>query len=281
MTLIKMLAILLSPSDLRRAGLSTLGRFSEQFSIAREALHTKAAGLSSGLPVVEAEEAAKLDGMLDLDENWRLVRECDGIKVHQRDEEDGKFVCIRAEGTLQAPANVVLELFRSTDEPLIRSFNPMYDRGHALEPLEGGNTKVSWACSKAVFPLKARDFVTKVRYVARPDDGILVISEGLGSHPKAPRGFVRARVVTGLQEITPLGATRCRFTTVSRVDPGGAMPAWLSNVIAKRDAPAYLLRLEKAAQLRARQVGEEHHVHLGEEEGVQPAWQQEARLVAH
>ena len=53
--------------------------------------------------------------------------------------------------------------------------------------------------------------------------------------------------------ITPLGATRCRFTTVSRVDPGGAMPAWLSNVIAKRDAPNYLLRLERAAQLRVQQ----------------------------
>ena len=208
------------------------------------------------LPVMEADEARRVDKEMNAQEGWSLVSERSGIKVwakadSQRATGGGKFVCIRAEGTLDAPAPVVLELFRSTDESLIRSFNPMFDSGHDLEPLaRKGNSKVSWACSKAVFPLKARDFVTRVRYVASPGDGIAIISEGLSSHPDAPRGYVRARVVTGLQVITPLGDKRCRFTTVSRVDPGGAMPAWLSNTIAKRDAPNYLLRLEKAAQLK-------------------------------
>ena len=127
-------------------------------------------------------------------------------------------MCIKAEGVLHAPARVILELFRSTDESLIRSFNPMFDKGHDLEPLtKVSNTKVSWACSKAVFPLKARDFVTRVKYVASPGDGIAIISEGLGSHPRAPRGYVRARIMTGVQCAAPHSPRAARPALARRV----------------------------------------------------------------
>lgn len=254
-------------AELQKAGHATLERAAEERRSRRVG--------TIDLPLMEADEAQRVDRELNAQEGWSLVSERSGIKVWAKADSRAatagrQFVCIRAEGTLDAPAPIVLELFRSTDEALIRSFNPMYDSGHDLEPLaRKGNSKVSWACSKAVFPLKPRDFVTRVRYVASPDDGIAIISEGLSSHPDAPRGYVRARVVEGLQVITPLGDKRCRFTTVSRVDPGGAMPAWLSNTIAKRDAPNYLLRLEKAAKLRAERLAHrrlEHPWHRRESE---------------
>jgi len=269
--LVKLLSILLPHEELQRAG--------HALEHAVDRLRSRRIG-GHDLPVAEDDEAEALHRLLKepADDSWHLVSEKHGIKVwaQERDGNDeGKHVCIRAEGTLHAPAPVVLDLFRSSDVQLIRSFNPMYDTGHDLEPLGGGNSKVSWCASKAVFPLKARDFVTRVRYVASPGDGVAVISEGVRSHPRAPRGYVRGRVVTGLQVITPLSAERCRFTTVSRVDPGGAMPAWLSNLIAKRDAPAYLLRLEKAAQTR---VKEGQPMTEDNEQHEQHSWQQQLEL---
>ena len=180
-------------AELQKAGHATLER-------AVEERRSRRVG-TVDLPVMEADEARRVDKEMNAQEGWSLVSERSGIKVWAKADPQtatggGKFVCIRAEGTLDAPAPVVLELFRSTDESLIRSFNPMFDSGHDLEPLaRKGNSKVSWACSKAVFPLKARDFVTRVRYVASPGDGIAIISEGLSSHPDAPRDCVACGVL--------------------------------------------------------------------------------------
>jgi len=204
------------------------------------------------LPLIPANEESKLHQMLS-SKRWKLVCTSHGVTVYEQRMPGSSQLCIRAEGDLNAPMNVVLEIFRKTDIKLIRDYNPSYDDGRDIVPFSelGNGHKISWAVSKAIFPVCPREFITDVRYLRMPDGAIAVLSEGLESHDRAPTlrpSSVRGRVITAIQLVAPLGERRCRFISVAQVDLGGAVPAWLTNSIARRDAPFALRRLEAAAK---------------------------------
>jgi len=169
-------------------------------------------------------------------------------------------VCLRAEGDLDASASAVLDIYRMSDVQQIRDYNPSYDEGCDLVTFDesGDNTKVSWCLSKGLrHVLSPREFITRVRYLRTSDGAVAVLSEGLSSHERAPklrRSSVRARIVTAVQLVSPLGHGRCHFTSIAQIDPGGTLPAWFANTFARRDAPRALVRLEAAAQEATRRA---------------------------
>jgi len=185
---------------------------------------------------------------------WRRITTHRGITVYEQRTAGCEQVCLRAEGDLDASAEAILDIFRGTDVKVIRDYNPSYDEGRDIVTFAetGDDTKVSWAVSKGIRPLvRPREFITRVRYVRTPEGAVAVISDGLQSHERAPSlrsSSVRASIITAVQLVAPRGEAKCHFTSVAQVDPGGALPAWFTNTLARRDAPRALLRLEAAAQ---------------------------------
>jgi len=188
-------------------------------------------------------------------QRWSRVGDFDGVRVSKQHIPGSDHVMMKAEAILNVSAQWALHCYATNDDRLIKSYNPQYAEGCDLEGGSAMRGKISWALSHNVGPVAARDFITRVRYVHLEDGSVACLSEGLHSHPKAPqpaRRVIRGRIITAVQLVTPLPDDKCRFVSVCHCDPGGHIPSYLTNLLAKRDAPRYLLRLQQAAAAESR-----------------------------
>ena len=227
-------------------------------------------------------EQGELEKLLHMSK-WKRIasHRQGGIVVYEQRMPGSQQVCLRAEGELDASAEAVLDVFRSDDIRLIQDYNPTYDEGCDLVSFDesGDDTKLSWAVSKGVYPVRPREFITRTRYLRTRTGEVAVLSEGLASHERAPQlraSSVRARIVTAVQLVTPVADGRCYFTSIAQVhqtprapprfvqksqrcklarepphspsfrslqvEPGGNLPAVFTNNLARRDAPRALIR---------------------------------------
>ncbi|KAL3896652.1 MAG: hypothetical protein SGPRY_013225, partial [Prymnesium sp.] len=133
-------------------------------------------------------DARKIQELLSSSE-WRHVATQSGITVYEQRLYGSDQIFVRAEGDLHAPVDAVLDVYRDSDVQVIRDYNPSYEDGYDLVSFDETNQryKVSWAVSKSIFPVSAREFITEVRYVSMPNGGVAVLSEGLRSHKRAPK----------------------------------------------------------------------------------------------
>lgn len=202
-------------------------------------------------------EKADLEALINSNK-WQVLGEFEGVRVSKQMIPGSEHACLKAEAVLNAPADTVLHCYATSEQDLIKTYNPQFKEGRDLEPPNRALEKISWCMSHSVGPVASREFITRVRYLHLPDGSVVCLSTGLDSHPKSPArpGVIRGRIITAVQHVTPLPGARCRFVSVCHCDPGGSIPTFVTNLLAKRDAPRYLLRLEQAAlQLAQRQAG--------------------------
>ncbi|CAM9151799.1 unnamed protein product [Sphacelaria rigidula] len=101
-----------------------------------------------------------------------------------------------------------------------------------------------------IWPCKGRDFVTHIRR-ATLDDGSVAIVNSATTHPEAPVTFryVRGEILHGVFLIKA-GKDKhtSEFTMVHHFNPGGSIPAWLINWLAKGKPSSFVRRLEVVAK---------------------------------
>ena len=100
-------------------------------------------------------------------EGWEPVVTRDGISIAKnlwgRSEHSAAPMAVKSQCTVQVPAETLALLLCSRNDTIAREFNPTFDCGQDLawtSPCE----RISYIRTKAVWPLRPRDFVCRVKY---------------------------------------------------------------------------------------------------------------------
>jgi hypothetical protein len=185
-------------------------------------------------------------------DGWTLKFEKGNVRVWARQVAGSKFKEVRGNGIVDAPPAKVLALLRASDAETIRQYNPMYASGYDLQQLDP-NTKVSYGTARKVGPMKPRDTVTRVAFRELPSGGTVLMLRAV-DHSEKPVAskYVRARILRGMHLVQPVhgAAGKTNFTFTQQVDCGGAVPAWLMNILITQDAVQFIDRIGKVARER-------------------------------
>lgn len=205
---------------------------------------------SSGADISDAAVAAFVDDATSDDESWQLKVETGTIRVWRRKVAGSKFDELRGNGVLDASPERVLRLLQAGDAETIRQYNPMYAEGYDLQQLDK-QTKVSYGTARSIFPFKPRDTVTRVAFRQLNAGGTVLVLHAV-DHPDKPvtPDFVRAEIIRGMHLVQPMAehAGKTNFTFTQQINAGGALPAWLMNVLITQDSVQFVQRLGKVAR---------------------------------
>lgn len=193
--------------------------------------------------------------MIDMDapgsKEWQFMKEEAGYSLYRRffkQAQGSKFACVMVRGVVNASPKKIMALFE--DDTRRSEYNNMYLRGDDLEYV-ADNTKIQWACTPPVFPLKARDFVTLV-HIRKLKDGTLVYLNTPSEHKRKPagsEGFVRGRIVLAANIMQPIKGkpNQCDVTMMTQLDLGGFAPAPIVNQLCLSGPIGFMKNLDMIA----------------------------------
>jgi hypothetical protein len=171
-------------------------------------------------------------------QEWKLAKQGEGIEVYTRPVEgmDAKeFLGIT---DVDAPAEVILEVFRD-----IPSFPRWYGFCREIRMVRDftAEHKIIYFVLATQWPTKDRDMVIDV--VIDEDQEKCVISMSALEEELVPqdRKYIRMTHMIGRYILTDIGDGKTHVTYMVQSDPAGYIPAALSNILAK-DQPYLTLK---------------------------------------
>jgi len=192
-----------------------------------------------------------VDDATNSDDTWCLRTETGGVRVHTRSVPGSTFDMVRGSAVLDVEPRAVVKLFESTDEELIRQFNPLYDSGWDLETIDRVS-KVAYARVRSAFPgIKPRDTVTRVSHHVLGPRGEVFLLQAVEHRAMPPqRGCVRAQILNGMNLVQPVPGNqhKTNFTFTQQANLGGIVPAWVANRLIAREAVQFVQRIGVVAK---------------------------------
>lgn len=177
---------------------------------------------------------------------WEKLHEADGIEVHRRAVEGSHMLEFRGRGVVDAEPARVIAVIRDAENH--KHWMANCNGSHEIEQL-GPRVHVVYNRTAAPWPVKDRDVVLH---------GDLVYTEttaraGFRSveHDKMPAqdGVVRMPFLKGHWLLTSVdGGRRTHVEYLVHADAGGAIPAWVSNLVSKKLPYKTLLSLRERAK---------------------------------
>jgi hypothetical protein len=161
-----------------------------------------------------------------------LKKDADGIKVYTCKTENEKFKSLRAEFELKS---ISIQQVRDFLWDVKNYTTWQYNMVEAeLLSSSGKNEMAYRSLVDAPWPVDDRELVLKVKVVADSAVTSIFIQNSTYEKPP-PEDVVRVPVFDASWKIISEG-NKLKVTYALRIDPGGAVPAWLAN-IALADGP--------------------------------------------
>eukprot|EP00965_Chrysotila_dentata_P060122 1993781-Pleurochrysis_carterae.AAC.2 len=139
-----------------------------------------------------------VEDMTSADPAWQLRAQKGNIRVWRRVQIGSPYNMVRSNALLNVKPSTIVALLDSSNETLIRQYNPLYLSGWDLERVDE-ETKVSYGRVRAVAPgFKPRDTVTRISRTRLRSGAIAFILRAT-EHPSMPPvpGVIRARIISG------------------------------------------------------------------------------------
>ena len=182
-------------------------------------------------------------GMGDLNaQDWEFIKERDGIKIYTRKEKNSSLKSFKG----------VMEI-HSTMEKIgtvignVKNFDWWDDNIREIRVLANEENVYSkyYVIYDVPWPLSDRDLCVEARITIDPVTGTKVI-HATPMHNVVPLETDVVRITSYWQRwtIQPLGNGMMRLTLEGFVDPGGAVPSWLYNMVIT-ETPLKLMREAK------------------------------------
>lgn len=160
--------------------------------------------------------------------SWQLTTNQEGIKVFTRSVADSRFKAIRVECELNASVTqlvaVLLDVNTCTEWVYHTKSCSLLKRTSPSELYYYSEVSVPW-------PAENRDFVAHVMITQNPETKVVIMDapciQGL---VPVKSGIVRIEHSVGKWVMTPVNKNQVKVIYELQADPGGDVPAWLTNM---------------------------------------------------
>lgn len=160
--------------------------------------------------------------------NWKQVKQADGITVYQSDVTNSKYGAVKLECTLPGTylqlMNILQDVENSSDWVYNSISNRILKKYSSSDYIYYTETHLPW-------PMQNRDVIIHMRFNMDSLPALLIITgtSEAGYVPEKP-GKVRVEQYFAEWRVTMLTPQSMRVQYIVRVDPGGSLPAWASNM---------------------------------------------------
>lgn len=187
-------------------------------------------------------------------EEWKKIREKEGIEVYTRSNENMAFKEFRSEMTSDGTLDDFLSVLYDVEGLASWGYKV---KSATLLSKDSDSLQVYYAVAGAPFPYKDRDGVYLNRFVWKPDKKILRVEiELLNDRMEEKEDLVRMQGY-GFWEVVQRPDGRLDVVFQMQMDPGGAIPAWLSNMFSG-DTPYFTMIGLREAMKEKKYRGKQH-----------------------
>jgi Polyketide cyclase / dehydrase and lipid transport len=184
---------------------------------------------------------------------WEQVARSEGVSVYSRPREDSSSAELRAVGLIEASPHEVWAAIREYDR--YADTMPHTAVSRILATDNGGRTLHVYQVITAPL-IERRDYLIRVTDESdwRDGEGFLKVSWSVSAEggPPPKQGMVRMRTNDGYWLLEPRdGGTRTFATYYVHADPGGAIPAWLVNLVNKSAVPGLFVAVRRSVAERS------------------------------
>ncbi len=176
---------------------------------------------------------------------WELVKDKDGIKIHNRKMEGTKLKEYKGVIQLDASVNDVLKIL--SNPSMHDQFIYKAKKGSVELLKKADKDMYTYMVIETPWPASNRDVVTHYHTSPPAKDGSVTIDVSTGSNTLKPhqKGIVRVEKMKGYWKIVPLSNGKVEVTHQAYSSPGGNVPDGMANS-ASVDAPYEMLIKLKA-----------------------------------
>ncbi len=166
-------------------------------------------------------------GLLVAQEDWKLIKESDNIKVFTKNEIDYKLDTFKATVTINTSMHNFASVFH--DIKIFPKWGHNIKSANLLEK-SGDTLQVYYSVAKAPFPYKDRDgvYLNRFRWL-KESKTLMVDIEVLEDYLALDEKYVRVKGY-GYWEVQELSKNNILVIFSMQIDPGGSIPSWLANM---------------------------------------------------
>jgi hypothetical protein len=162
-------------------------------------------------------------------ENWKEVKEDDGIKVYTKIEPDSKYKSFKAEMQVACKIENILNVLKHSD-----SINSWIVNSKGVKLLKTeGQDQFYYIETSLPMPFQSRDMVYHFHYKDLSSDQVKVTVTGIPDYILPLKGIVRMEKADGFWLLTRIDSNKISVVYQMHVEPGGIIPAWLVNPFIK------------------------------------------------
>ncbi len=166
-------------------------------------------------------------------QEWEELFEEKGVTVWSREVKGTSFVEFRGRGMVDASIRDLAAVIRDNNKKTEWMHQCAED--FAIQYRAPLHIITYNRTASPVFFISDRDVVLDVRAKVKPEEKSILIEFRNTKHPKMPDrdGVVRMPRLTGYWLLEAKSPTTTELTYQVAADPGGALPAWLVNMVSK------------------------------------------------
>jgi hypothetical protein len=162
-------------------------------------------------------------------QNWKFIKEVDGIKIYTRQQENSPVKGFKGELNLDASPEKLQEMI--TD---VKNFDKWDEDVKEMMVFYSEKNKgyKYYLVFDVPWPLTDRDLCLEAKIESNPSTGIITITSQplFNAIPEKP-DKVRITKYSQKWTIQPLGNGQVHLVLEGFVDPAGSIPAWLINMV--------------------------------------------------
>lgn len=164
--------------------------------------------------------------------SWQFYKQEDGIQISQFEHQDG-LIEIRAVMNVSSSLSGFLYLLQD-----VKNAPQWLDNVFRTQVLEqiSARKNIVYTQFSAPWPAKDRDMVTYSYFFQNSADDFHLVIEDASSFLPQQNGYLRITKVQATWTLQKIESGKVSITYTAFADPGGALPDWLVNNLARKGA---------------------------------------------
>ena len=161
--------------------------------------------------------------------DWQLKRDRDGIQVYTCKVAGSSFKAVKAVTEIDVSLSSVVALLR--DAQACPKWADRCGQSYVYEQVDTMEEYI-YTRNAMPWPISDRDVLAHVVWRQNPTDlSVIMISRATADKMPKTKGVVRLVEARVEWQIKPLAQARVQLTTLAHINPGGPLPAWVTNML--------------------------------------------------